>query len=320
MLKLRARMLAHIRTFFDNEGYMEVETPLLSTDVVIDAHIDPIAVDHLATDRKYFLQTSPEAGMKRMLAAGSGSIYQITRSFRSGECGPQHNPEFTMVEWYGVGTCDQDQMQLTERLVRFVSQQLNEEGFDTRSLDHPFGCTRYDDAFEDAVGFPMLSLSADELRSRIIEASLLDMVDQLPTEKDDLLNLLLAEHVEPQLGKDRPEFLTEYPASQAALAKICESNPAVSRRFELYVDGIELCNGYHELTDAGVLIQREREQNQLRMELRKDRLPGAAHLIAAMTSGLPQCSGVALGFDRLAMLFARHTTLRDVMPFPEDNA
>ena len=316
ILKLRARMLAHVRTFFCNEGYMEVETPLLSSDVVIDAHIDPITTKLPTLDRELYLQTSPEAGMKRLLAAGSGSIYQITRSFRAGECGPLHNPEFTMVEWYGVDTYERDQMQFTERLIRFVSQSLAADEFNTLDLDQSFQHTRYDSAFERTIGFSVLNLTASELRTRITDAHLLPTVDDLPTDKDDLLNLLLAEHIEPQLGRKQPEFLTEYPASQAALAEICETDPEASRRFELYIDGIELCNGYHELTDADVLQKREHEQNQLRIRLGKEPLPGAAYLIAAMKSGLPQCSGVALGFDRMVMLFAGKTSLSDIVPFP----
>jgi lysyl-tRNA synthetase class 2 len=325
-LQVRAAMLDAVRACFRNRGYLEVETPLLSSDIVLDAHLNPFVVD---TDSgKRFLQTSPEAGMKRLLAAGCGSIFQITRSFRSGEFGIMHNPEFTMIEWYGVGTTHEDQMDVTEDLVRSCLQAARDVHGQsgTFSLNSSrFNRIRYDDAFLRHAGRRVLGSSVDQLRELAVS---LGVVPPGPTsvpgeareDVDDLLNLILAVRVEPALGAAHPEFLTHYPASQAALARLSPDVPGTAERFELYIQGVEVCNGYHELTASGELQQRDSVQQKKRKEHHHPLLPGAPLMQSAMQSGLPDCAGVALGFDRLVMLALQEKSIAAVIPFPFDRA
>lgn len=316
-LQVRAAMLRTIRQFFQHHEYLEVETPLLSQDVVVDAHLHPFIVPS-ATGPRY-LQTSPEAGMKRLLAAGSGSIYQITRSFRRDECGFRHNPEFTMLEWYGIGTDHWQQMELTESLVRACATAAAiqmERPVPSWCGPQPFGRISYDQAFVRALGEPVLGRSAEDLLKlcRRFGTPLPDSVDRNGT--DDLLNLLLAVHVEPTLGRGIPEFVYGYPASQAALARIGSDDTRTADRFELYADGMELCNGYHELTDPDELRQRDATNNESRVRQQESQLPGAFRMLQAMQAGLPACSGVALGFDRLVMLAMQAASIDEVLPFP----
>jgi len=310
MLRKRARLRHLIRNFFDERGYLEVDTPVLSRDVVIDAHLDPISSQ--IAGRQMYLQTSPEAFMKRMLAAGSGSIYQITHSFRDGECGLLHNPEFSILEWYGEGTSWQEQIELTESLVRSSAAYMQ-----SSLLTPPFEQLTYQNAFLNYVGINPLAASDEELRNHV--ARRLD-ARNIPSDRDDLLNLLLATEIEPHLGHDAPIFITNYPASQAALAELSASDPNVAHRFELYIGGIEICNGYQELTDAAELQRRDQQQSQRRANLQSAPLPGAPRLLSAMHTGLPACSGVALGLDRLLMLLTEGANLDDVLPFPVDRA
>ena len=315
MLRQRAELRTSVRRFFDEHGYLEVDTPLLSHDVVVDAHLDPI--EATVDGRRLFLQTSPEAAMKRMLAAGSGSIYQITHAFRSGECGSQHNPEFTMLEWYGVQSMWRDQLRLVEQLVRATANDLGSSIAERMLTPAGFRVTTYQQAFEKHFGFDVLSIS-DE---RLVECADERLnVESKTADRDELLNLLLATEIEPQLGLDGPEFLADYPASQAALAELSTDDERVARRFELYIGGVEICNGYQELTDPEELRCRDSEQQNRRAARAAVGLPGAQRLLASMDSGLPSCSGVALGFDRLLMLLTETRTMSGVLPFPVDRA
>ncbi|MDA1229358.1 MAG: elongation factor P--(R)-beta-lysine ligase [Planctomycetota bacterium] len=338
VLHVRAIMLQAIRRFFQDRGYLEVDTPCLSRDVILDAWLEPYALD-VRGDR-WFLQTSPEAHMKRLLAAGSGSIFQISRVFRQNEHGIQHNSEFTMIEWYGVDSTWLHQIDVTESLVRTsVSAAANVTGTDVTQqwLATPFRRTTYKLAFQNAFGIDVFGSSGKQ----IIEAARrlnVPLPDDLREEQiDDVLNVMLAFAIEPQLGgrpidADRnaspdsecsrihPEFLCDYPPTQAALAVLSETHPQVARRFELYVEGMELCNGYQELTDVEELQRRDFAQNERRRAEKLPQLPGASRLLDAMQSGLPPCSGVALGFDRLVMLATQHRDIREVIPFPDDRA
>ncbi len=306
-------MLTALRDFFRDAGYWEVETPLLSHDVVIDAHLDPYSIRVNDTER--FLQTSPEFAMKRLLASGADAIYQVTRAFRRGEVGRMHNPEFTMVEWYRVGDSHHDQMDFTERLVRAMSLEASTE----QKLHEPrFNRLTYDEAFERAIGVRVLQKSVEGLRHLCRQHEVV-LPDGLGDDRDAWLNVLLSECVEPTLGVDGPEFLYDYPASQAAPAKTRDAD-GVAERFELYLNGIELCNGYRELTDADVLRRRNAEQNALREKYGHRPLPTYSRLLDAMDAGLPECSGVALGFDRLLMVLTGSASIADVIAFPFDRA
>ena len=333
----------------DDAGYFEVETPLLSTDIVVDAWLEPFVADFLALPHEWqhggqphYLQTSPEFAMKRLLAAGATAIYQLGKVFRNGEVGQRHNPEFTMLEWYRVGDDHHSQMRFTETLVQRVFQKAAELSPGLPTPETIEGQTRYQSRLAMPVanpqGFERLTYDTAFERyagQRVLDANLVSLADlatrhrRVPPpglyhdDRDGWLNWLLAELVEPHLGRDRPTFLYNYPASQAALAQTSApfpGAPAVAERFELYIDGVELCNGYHELTDPAVLRERIHEQLALRSEAGLRPLPADSRLLAAMEAGLPPSSGNALGVDRLIMLALGQKCLADVIAFPFDRA
>jgi lysyl-tRNA synthetase class 2 len=325
MLRRRALLLRAVREFFDERGYFEVETPLLSQDVCVDAWLDPFIVPLSPTasgasrPETWYLQTSPEFGMKRLLAAGARAIYQITRSFRRGERGARHNPEFTILEWYRAGDTPDDQMQLVEELVRRVAEAAALPGGGPRS-ESPFRRLAYDDAFAQFAGTRVLHLAPRELEE-LARARRVPVPESLDgTDRDAWLNLLLAELVEPKLAGEGAVFLYDYPHTQAALSNVRPGAPPVAERFELYLDGIEICNGYHELTDADELAARMRRQGEMRRAAGLSELPVESRLLRAMRAGLPACTGVALGFDRLALWALGQERLADVMAFPFDRA
>lgn len=339
-LQLRAELLKQTRHFFDTAGYWEVDTPILSADVIVDPWIEPFVTDFVpdattwqSGNRKpYYLQTSPEFAMKRLVSAGARAIYQLGKVFRNGEVGTRHNPEFTMLEWYRVGDDLDDQMHFTEQYVAAMasiadkipcaSEYTTAANRGAQSLARPFERLPYEEAFRRYTGIAVLSEPVDLLHQLAGERGLLPPPTLAPNDKDGWLNWLLAEIVEPQLGQERPTFLVDYPASQAALAKIWTrpDGIAVARRFELYINGIEYCNGYHELTSPAELHQRNLEHAALRKAAGVRPLPTECRLVTIMEQGLPECSGVALGFDRLAMLIAGTTRIADVLPFAWDRA
>ncbi|MCE9544882.1 MAG: EF-P lysine aminoacylase GenX [Planctomycetia bacterium] len=312
-LALRAILLRLVRQFFDERGFLEVETPLLSADTVVDRHIDPLSVvlfdDARRPDvgRRMWLQTSPEFHMKRLLAAGSPAIYQVTRSFRGGEVGPLHNPEFTMVEWYRPG----DSMAEGVSLLSDLCETLLARG--------PAERLTYREAFEKHAGINPHAMDAAQLRLAAVASGVVAPVS-LGDDRDGWLDLLMSQIVGPRLGREQPAIVCDFPASQAALAVVRDENPLVAERFELFVDGIELANGYHELTDPAVLRERIAVANEQRQSDGKPPLPPDSRLLQAMDAGLPPCSGCALGFDRVVTLAAGATSIGDVMAFPIDRA
>ncbi|MCG8583733.1 MAG: EF-P lysine aminoacylase GenX [Pirellulales bacterium] len=312
-LRKRAELLARVRNFFSTRGFLEVETPLLSADTVIDRHIDPLTTNVSGFDAPRYLQTSPEFCMKRMLAAGNGddapnAIYQITRAFRDEEVGPLHNTEFTIVEWYRVG----DTMDEGTQLLSELAEALLERG--------PADRVSYAGAFQQQLGIDPHTASTEQLASVAGDHSLVVPDSLSPNDRDGWLDLLMAESVAPQLGSEHPTIVFDYPASQAALAKVRDGSPPVAERFELFVDGVELANGYHELTDPAELRRRNRKVNALRAADGKQALPEESQLLTAMESGLPASTGVALGFDRLLMIALGARSLADVIAFPIDRA
>ncbi|HEX7379329.1 MAG TPA: EF-P lysine aminoacylase EpmA, partial [Pirellulales bacterium] len=287
-----------------------VETPLLSADVVVDRHLEPFAVDvpRGGACARRWLQTSPEFAMKRLLAAGGGAMFQVTRAFRREEQGPRHNPEFTIVEWYRPG----DDLSAGMRLLGDLGEALLERG--------PAEPISYQAAFERHAGVNPHTADSAAL-GEIARRRGVPIPESLGDgDRDAWLDLLLVELVEPRLGRGRPAILYDYPASQAALARVRPGPPAVAERFELYVDGLELANGYHELLDVSVLRARNHENNAYRLEHGSDALPEESRLLAAMEAGLPDCAGVALGFDRVCLLAAGAADLSQVMAFPFDRA
>ncbi len=312
-LQLRSEMLARVRGFFAQRAFLEVETPLLSADVVVDRYLDPLSVTLPDDPRRpdcgktLWLQTSPEFGMKRLLAAGGEAIYQITRSFRAGERGPLHNSEFTIVEWYRRG----DDMRQGMQTLSDLAEALLQLG--------PAETVSYADAFRQHAGLDPHRATSEQLRAAAERLGLSVADTFVQADRDNWLNLLLAEVVEPHLGQSRPTILYDYPAGQAALART-HGDPPVAARFELYVRGIELANGYHELLDPSELRGRNEHANRQRKADGKPPLPAESRLLAAMEQGLPDCTGVALGFDRVVMLAAGATSIAEVMAFPLERA
>lgn len=308
LLQSRAELLSKARHFLEARGYLEVETPLLSFDIGVDLHLEPFRVPvggfgGEGEPRTAYLQTSPEFGMKRLLAAGLGDCFQITRSFRRGEVGALHNPEFTIIEWYRVGGSYRD---LMTEVGEFASAVCGWPKAETLS---------YAEAFEKHLGIHPHSSATEALRE------LANARDFESNDRDELLNFLLADAVEPSLGVDKPTMLYDYPSTQAALAKIRDDDGApVAERFELYYHGVELANGYQELTDADELRRRNKRQNELRIAKGLQSLPQESKLLAAMDAGLPECTGVALGFDRLVMLALGCSTIAEVMAYSFDRA
>ncbi len=313
-LSLRAELLRRTRTFFDARGFLEVETPLLSADTVVDRHLDPLAVT-LPDDprrpnkgRRLWLQTSPEFAMKRLMSAGGEAIYQITRAFRAGEVGKLHNLEFTIVEWYRRG----DDMQAGIKLLSNLSEAL----LDCDAAES----LSYREAFLRHAEVDPLVADVDELASRAAGSGLSISNNDQQSDRDALLDYLLVARVAPALGIDRPAIVYDFPASQAALARIRDGDPPVAERFELFYRGIELANGYHELLDADELQNRNSAANAQRSADGKRELPTDSRLLKAMRHGLPPCSGVALGFDRLVMLAAGASSIDEVISFPMNRA
>lgn len=337
-LRLRAELLRAVRMFFDERGYWEVDTPLLSADIVVDAWLEPFACAWLAEPTRWqsnaasmrYLQTSPEFAMKRLLAAGADAIYQLGKVFRNGETGRRHNPEFTMIEWYRVGDDHRAQMEIVETLVRSVCSHARCRQSPSAKLSRvddvlagpAFLRLSYDEAFAAATGLKPLTAAMVELHQLAQQENLIPPPGLHADDRDGWLNWLLAELVEPQLGCEVPVFLCDFPASQAALAKTHrrEDGVEVAHRFELYIDGIEFCNGYHELTDTAILRDRISAQSVLRAAAGYRPLPVQSRLLNAMEAGLPDSAGVALGFDRLMMFAIGAATIDDVIAFPFDRA
>lgn len=322
-LQHRSRLTAELRRSFAAAGYWEVDVPLISHDTVVDAWLEPAKVELTAgssAQHSMYLQTSPEFAMKRLLASGADAIYAVTHAVRDKERGRLHNPEFTMVEWYRTASTYHEQMDFTEQLVRDVAAVAGRLTGSSALPEGAFERLSYDEAFERTTGQRVLELTTDEL-SQLTRKLNVEPPPRLdPADRDGWLNLLLAECVEPRLGQSGPQFVYDYPASQSALAEVLPGPPPVACRFELYLRGIELCNGYQELLDADELRKRNTINNQLRVADGREALPTESHLLSAMESGLPGCSGVALGFDRLCMLLLGKTTIDEVLTFPFERA
>lgn len=304
-LARRAELLRKLRDFFYERGFFEVETPLVAPEIIPELHIEPMRVEGGG-----YLQASPELHMKRLLAAGAQAIFQVTRSFRAGERGQLHNPEFTIIEWYRVG----DDLQAGIELLDALGQKL--------LGTPPAARTTYAEAFARTLGISAHTASSQELARVAKDAGVAVPTGIDVRDRDEWLNLLLATRVEPQLGLDRPEILYHYPASQSSLAKVVRSPLGydVAERFELYCRGIELANGFHELTDAGEQRRRFEEVNVARAKDGRRPLPIPESLLAALEHGLPECTGCALGYDRLAMLATNSASIDEVMTFPWDIA
>lgn len=313
-LRERARLIATVRAFFAARGIWEVETPVLGQGGSTDVHL--VSLSSLArTDkgqRKLWLQTSPEFHMKRLLAADSGPIFQLAKSFRDGEVGARHNIEFTMLEWYRPGFTLAQLIEETTALVEHVLPQS----------PGPVVYYRYRELFHRHLEVDPFTTSLVTLRALAAERGNMMSAQALAEEgRDTCLDLLMGMVIEPTLGQQELSVVVDYPASQAALARRHQDADGewVASRFELYLNGIELANGYDELTDAEEQRQRFDADNAERRRLGLPEVDVDAHLLAALEQGLPASSGVALGLDRLIQLALGKTRLEEVLAFSTAN-
>jgi len=306
-LEARAKLLQTIRDFMAHRDIMEVETPVLGNTGVNDPAIRSLVTQfsHPADSRQHtlYLQTSPEYAMKRLLAAGTGPVYQVSRVFRDGEMGRLHNPEFTLLEWYRPGF---DHYALMEELEELMAQ-LGWQAADRYE---------YRDLFLEYVGIDSLTATVPALQREARAAGL----HNASPERSLLLDYLFSYRVVPQLGLERPAFVIHYPACQGALARLKPDDLAVAERFEFFINGIEIANGFHELTDAGEQRQRITDEIERRRRYNDNILPIDERLLAALEAGLPDCAGVAVGVDRLLMCLLQLDSLEQVLAFPVDRA
>ncbi len=324
-LRVRATLLAAIRSYFFSQRVLEVVTPAMSRGATTDPNIEsfrvlPASPSGQADTASHFLHTSPEFAMKRLLCAGAGDIYQVCSVFRSGEAGVSHNPEFQMLEWYRLGMTTLQLMGDIEGLLADCISALQVE-FPEYSFDHTgFFRIRYYDLLHELTGFSRNSLSTDAIRQFLQERGIdcpLDGSESLDTWLDFLMSLV----VMPQLPSRRFTFVYDYPATQASLANIYESaDGPVADRFELFFGQTELANGFFELTDGIEQEQRFISDINIRKRQNQASVPYDRHLIEALKSGLPECSGVAIGVDRLHQVFSGRSSLVDVLNFPVGRA
>ncbi|SIQ85455.1 EF-P lysine aminoacylase EpmA [Solilutibacter tolerans] len=310
VLRLRARLNRLIREFFHEHGVLEVETPVMSLAGVSDPHIAPFHLEFSGrTDgasRTRWLRTSPEYPMKRLLAAGIGDCYELGRVFRDGEAGGRHNPEFTMLEWYRVGW---DHHRLIDETVYLVQAALALVGKRASSTT----VITYRELYQRTIGLDPFTASIDELRDALGDV----VIDPAGLTRDDWLDLLMTHRIQPDFAHDTITVMHDYPASQAALARIRDESDGhpVAERFELYLGPLELANGYNELGDASE--QRMRFERDASIRHRRDgsASPMDQFLLDALAHGFPPCAGVALGVDRLMMSMLVTSRIADVLAF-----
>lgn len=324
-LKKRAQVLKALRAFFDARDVVEVQTPLMSSSAATDVHLDSFSVlddrlDERADERqaegskranqKHYLLTSPELPIKRLLCAGMGDCYQISPVFRCGEQGSRHNPEFTMLEWYRLGFTAFDLMDEVIELIQTLVSHFS-----------GFGCSltvikkSYQAVFLEGLGFDPITICAENLNKILSEKNLWDGP---PLSKNEALDLLFSQCIEINFPHNQLTAIYHYPATQAALARVCVNNSDVSERFEVFWGGMELVNGFYELADAQEQRQRFEQDKNARKQLDKHLPPHDDYFLKALESGLPDCSGVALGVDRLVMKVLGKTRIQDVLAFGFD--
>ena len=307
ILAARARLLRDIRQYMAGQDILEVETPILGHFGVTDVYLDNLSTrvdrpDQPGSEELYLI-TSPEYAMKRLLASGCGSIYQITRAFRNNEYGPIHNPEFSILEWYRPGYD-------LHAMMDDVSGLLSCLGFPEVEK------AGYGNLFQKYTGLDPHQEATGELASLARSLGLEDGYEN----RGMLLDFIFSHEVAPDLGKDIPVLVHDYPVSQAALARLSEDTPALARRFELFINGIEIANGFDELTDVTEQYRRFTLDNQVRTGIGKNPVPIDDYFLAALDHGLPACAGVAVGLDRLLMVQQKLETVHAVITFPRDRA
>ncbi len=302
-IRLRADLLEHIRSFMKEQGVCEVETPVLSPASIPDPNIHSLQTSLSEKASKRYLGTSPEFYMKRLLAADSGPIYQISRVFRDDATSRLHQPEFSMLEWYIPGYDHQQLMQQLSDLLQFLG------------LLKPVKLS-YATAFSSQLGLNPHTAELSELQ----ELALAKGLHKAAADRPLLLEFLFSHSVSKHLGKDQAVLLFDYPVCQAALAKISTDAVPTAERFELFISGIEIANGFHELTDASEQRARFEAENARRKSMQMDEVPVDEKFLSALESGMPACAGVAVGLDRLLMILAGKTRIEELMTFPVELA
>lgn len=319
MLRLRGEINRVVRDFFYQRQVLEVETPLLAQHPVSDPYIECLSCEHQG--RPYYLQSSPEYAMKRMLAAGCGDIYSLAKVFRAGESGRRHNVEFTMLEWYRDGFNDRQLMSEIETLIQTLlpvfsehNKKVASSGDQQPRSELAVTYRSYGDLFAEHLAVDPHTASLGDLQHCVDQH--LDMGDYRCEDISTALDVLISQYIEPQLPKGLV-FIYDYPACQAALARVLpnEQGQLVAKRFEAFVDGMELANGYWELQNATEQRERFMADNKQRRESGLTEVSIDERLLAAMESGLPDCSGVALGVDRLLLQLSEAEHISEVLSF-----
>lgn len=305
----RSYILHKIRHFFHAKNIIEVETPSLSQGTITDQHLEAFTCqfDFLKIQNSFsqlYLQTSPEFAMKRLLSSGYGDIYQISKAFRNEQAGRYHNPEFTILEWYRLGF---DHFQLMDEVGELLQLVLN--------CGKPTKIT-YQQLFLNFTGIDPLDTSCSRLLMLLKTHNKLSHWLIKENNLDVLLQVILSEIIEPKIGNEEPYFIYNFPCSQASLAKLSRDDLRVAERFECYYKGIELVNGFNELTDVETQLSRFKQDNMNRKKNGMMEKPIDTNFISALEAGLPKCAGVALGVDRLIMLACNKEKIEEVLTFP----
>ena len=306
-LRQRAALVERARRFFAARGLLEVETPLLVGAPVTDVNLHSARVMLAGRSEPLWLQTSPEYAMKRLLAGGSGDIWQLARVVRGAERSRLHNAEFSLLEWYRVGY---SMPALIDEVAALCAELMGARRCES---------LRYADVFQQHTGLDPLDCADTQLRSQAATLALSDST-LASLSRDEMLDLCMALRIGPMLGRSSFTFVTHYPASQAALARLDPGDPRVALRFELYADGIELANGFVELADSALQRQRFEADNRERIRRGYPAQPLDGHLLEALQAGLPDCAGVALGFDRVVMIACGAQKIDEVIAFPMERA
>lgn len=307
LIKLRAETYIKIRQFMAERNIMEVETPVLSHATATDMQLNSFRSEYSSpqsnSGKILYLQTSPEYAMKRLLASGTGAIYQISRVFRNEEQGKYHNPEFTMLEWYQPGYGHHQLMQELEIFLNLFAMNHCEK-------------ISYGEIFLEHTGLDPHTCDTNELKSMAQQHGLSSTIE----ERSVLLDFIFSDKITSTLGDTRPLFVYDYPACQSALAKLSNTTPKVAERFELFINGMEIANGFHELTDADEQLARFEQDLTLRKKENRPDLPIDHLFLDALKQGLPDCAGVAVGIDRLLMVMTGINDICEVLGFPIERA
>ncbi len=309
-LRLRAQVLAEIRQFFFQRQVLEVETPLLCQNTGTDPQLDFFATNfhYPPFNKRYFLQTSPEFAMKKLLAAGSGSIYQICKAFRNSEIGRYHNPEFTLLEWYRI---DFDLFELMNEVAQLL-QVLFKSVYDSINIIK----ISYQNLFQDVTGLNPLFFNFIEYKKFAITSGYPEALDLCGSQHVLWLDFIFSHCVQPALSNNCVYMVYWYPAVMSSLARLNLDNPMLTERFEVFVNRIELANGYFELTDDKEQESRFDREIAYRLKSGLSHVEKDRQLLAALKAGLPECSGVALGLDRLLMIVGECQNIQEVLTFP----